>query len=208
MTRFSLPAALLGASALFSAGASATVLQISIGEFNEAGNTENYAAVGFNGLSVGTNGFLTSGASSLNDPQLTRNFVNNEGALSPAAGQTFDSLEFRVRETTGAGVVVPAFDQGGLIFIANGAIIVAPGGTTPDFAAVASGEGFFTVTADISALGSDPINNIRLDPIGGPGTAGNTFEVDFIRINTIPEPGSLALLGLGGAILLRRRKAR
>lgn len=37
--------------------------------------------------------------------------------------------------------------------------------------------------------------------------ASGTFTVDNIRFNTVPEPASLVLLGLGGAALLGRRKS-
>lgn len=86
-----------------------------------------------------------------------------------------------------------------MIVIVNGGQIARhnPARGQRGFTAVDSGEGFFTVSADISALGSTAITNIRFDPIGGQGTFAGTFNLDCVRVNAVPEPGSLALRGLG-----------
>jgi MYXO-CTERM domain-containing protein len=84
-------------------------------------------------------------------------------------------------------------------------------------------DGWFTVEVDISDLGSSAITSIRVDPIGGaasnsgPGggaggsdTNGNTFDVDYIRLNDtapIPEPSAALLGGLAGLLMLRRRRS-
>ncbi len=73
-------------------------------------------------------------------------------------------------------------------------------------------DGWFTVTANISAVGTSAITSIRVDPIGGAGaatesqTTGNTFDVDFIRLNSVPEPSTAILGALGSLMLLRRRR--
>lgn len=190
-------------------GHAASAATISLGEFNNDGDLEGYtrANIPVFGVASGSlNGTVSAGSA---DPQLFKNFTNNGGAIAPTAGSTFTTLEFRVQETDDlTGLPLATFDPLGLIFIANGTIYA--NGTNPgDFTATPSGDGYFTVTADISALGSTPISNIRLDPVGGAGVQNNTFSVDYIRVNDtfIPEPASMALLGLGGlAMLTRRRK--
>ena len=72
--------------------------------------------------------------------------------------------------------------------------------------AVASGDGFFTYTADISGFTANDIRYIRLDPIGGSDATDNQFEIDFIQINAIPESSAMLLGSLGMLVLLRRRR--
>lgn len=68
-----------------------------------------------------------------------------------------------------------------------------PASGLADFTSNPSGDGFFTSTTDASAHGAAPLNNLRLHPIGGPDSAGDAFEVDWVRIHTtakpVPEPG-------------------
>jgi hypothetical protein len=52
------------------------------------------------------------------------------------------------------------------------------------------------------------IANVDSDPLFG-GDVANTSEDNFysIDVSPVPEPGSLALLGLGGLLIARRRRA-
>lgn len=180
---------------------------ISLGEFNTDGDVESFTRANIPTLDTASgtlNGVVSSGS---DDPQLFRTFTTSGGAITPAAGDTFTTLEFRVQEIDDlTGTPIAVFDPTGLIFIANGTILANGTANPTDFTAVASGNNFFTVTADISALGSTPINSIRLDPVGGAATRSNSFAVDFIRVNTVPEPASMALLGLGTLCMLGRRR--
>ena len=174
-------------------------------QFNTFGDTEGWGGANVSGLTAdgdSLNGGTAGTGAQINDPQL---ILSSAGLTTT---QTWDTVVFRVRETQDeapAGVV-STFDALGLIIVIDGNVF------NSGFTAVDSGLGFFTVTRDISSISALTINNIRLDPIGGAGgatnsqTNGNTFEVDFIQINDVPEPSSLALLGLGGLCMMRRRR--
>ncbi len=55
----------------------------------------------------------------------------------------------------------------------------------------------------IDATGSDVINSVGLvDAFGG----GDGYMFDHVAFTTVPEPGSLAVLGLGALAILRKRR--
>lgn len=209
---FSIGSLVLLMTALSSGTASAALVQAF--EFNTDGDAEGFSnLMNVTGFSVA--GGVLSGTASSNDPQLA-----NPAGLSPTAGATWTTLEYRVRETilpgpAGVFATLANFNATGLI-VGN-----APGtlGTAAAFSAVNSGDNFLTVTVDISGFGSTPFNALRIDPIGGAAsnsgieTNANLFEVDFIRVYdnavAIPEPSSFAVLGvaaIGGVIGYRRRR--
>lgn len=182
-----------------------------IAEFNFTadGDTQGWAAAGGTGiLGLTTAGGFLTGTPTANDPQL----VNNPVTFTLTGTQTWDTVSFRVRETDSiTGLFIgsagaPAFDPTGLIVAVN-TLTVSSG-----FSVVASGDDFFTVTADISGLAATTITNIRVDPTGGAlsnsgsETNGNFFEVDFIQVNAVPEPSTALLSCLGMLALLRRRR--
>lgn len=171
---------------------------ISIAEFDTSGDSEGFTLrnAGEESLLV-ADGVLKATATKgdgtrSTDPQLHKNFVESaDGPIRPEPGQTFSTLEFRARETDESGKVVAKHGTIGLIVVINGKPVANgnPDSALPDFTSVDSGDGFFTFTTEISTLGATPLSNLRLDVIGGPDAAGNTFEVDFIHVHTAPEPG-------------------
>ncbi|MEM6504313.1 MAG: PEP-CTERM sorting domain-containing protein [Planctomycetota bacterium] len=170
-------------------------------QFDTPGDTEGWS-VRNNISSLTADGDSLNGTALSNDPQLELN------AAGLTTTTTWDTIVFRVLEVQDedpAGVV-STFDPLGLNVTIDGTIF------SSGFTAVDSGDDFFTVTLDISSLGSAALSNIRLDPIGGAGlstnsqTNGNTFAIDFIQITQVPEPSALALMGLGGLVMMRRRR--
>ncbi len=85
---------------------------------------------------------------------------------------------------------------------------VTVGANSVDFTLDLNSDGNINATASVAAVaGAGGFNAIRL---GGPSdlsSAGGGAHFDNILLETVPEPGSLALLGLGGLAVLRRRRA-
>ena len=189
---------------------SASAVTIASYEFNGANNGwTSTNIVDAPALSTTTTDVI--GEATSNDPQLKRVGLT----LDVTSGASWDSVVFRVRETETFGGAPIAFDPVGLIVQIN----TGAGNTPVTISAAAisevdSGGGYFTVTADISGVGTTQIKNIRLDPIGGAAansnseTNGNFFAVDFIQVNdtSIPEPSSALLSLLAGGLLFSRRR--
>ena len=202
--KIQLYAGILSVFALVSSSGTAAI--IASYDFSTDSNTEGWTPNNITGLT--TSGGYLIGTASSNDPQL----LKNPESITTGSGQTWDTVVFRIREfddvsgkyigSSGA----PTFNTVGVIVQVNGEIINA------GFTAVASGDDFYTVTADISGLADTTITNFRVDPIGGAlsnsgsETNGNSFEVDFIQVNAVPEPGAALLGGLSMLALLRRRR--
>lgn len=68
-----------------------------------------------------------------------------------------------------------------------------------------SNTGFQGIALDITnpAFDGDSITRISLI---NEGPANSIADLGFLSINTVPEPGSIALLGMGGLALMRRRR--
>lgn len=197
-------------------GSSASAVIIGDFQFDVDGDTQGWVDRGLGSGNPGltaAGGFLTSTVTG-NDPQLV-----NGNDLTLGAGQTWDTVTFRIRETQDgvAPDVGPAgpigYDSvGSILSINEGAPVSLVANSAGAFSATDSGDGFFTVVVDISSFTGLTIDSLRFDPIGGAAsnsnsqTAGNTYEIDFIEVAAVPEPASLALIGLGGIAMLGRRR--
>lgn len=197
-----------GLSLVASHSASAVVVISS--EFDVQGQPDGWNLVNA-ARSVNGNGFLRGNANGTgvgtNDPQVTRNSVDE--LTRTAASTAWDELIVVVSEYNAfsndpgtAGARITDMDTTGLVAIFNGQNFGAPSPSIVD------GNGFVTLTWDISGLTTANTGGIRFDPVGGPNTGGNSFFIDSITItdNAIPEPASLALISLGGLAMLGRRR--
>lgn len=196
---------------------SASAAVVISSEFDTAGQPEGWNLVNA-ARAVSGNGFLRGNANgtgvAANDPQINRSLVDE---LTRTAGSTaWDELIVVVSEYDAfsnnpgdAGNLVTDTDTAGLVAIFN----IQPGTTNQNFgaptASAVDSNGFVTLTWDISGLATATTGLFRIDPVGGPDTGGNSFFVDSITLtdnNPIPEPASLALVGLGGLAMMSRRR--
>lgn len=220
MQRILTAAGILTASVFLTPSATAAV--VISWDFNSDNNTEGWVGSP-NASTADTSGGFLSATVTGNDPQLNLGGTIN---ISPTSGETWTTLTFRVRETQDAQTSAPTAAGLVTVFSGVGSANVVNGGAARTIISPTDGtvalDAWFTVEVDISALGSDSITSIRVDPIGGAGsnsgpgggaggsdTNGNTFEVDYIRLNdtgVVPEPSTALLGSLAGLLLLRRRR--
>ena len=180
-------------------------------EFNSPGDEEGWVGNGnISGLTQATdidsvNGVLTAADVTGNDPFIT---ISSLG-LTPTAGQTWDTVVIRLRTLNdnpgAAGVDSEPFVEAGTRFGFNG-IGYAPLGTShPLITIETETDDWRIVTIDLSGNGTTTLNSIRFDPQGDLAT--RNFEIDYMRVNVVPEPATLGLIaGMGGALLFIRRR--
>lgn len=157
-------------------------------DFNTLGDTEGwtqYANEHISGLDVypafsGTEKVLSATAITGNDPQLF-----NWGLFAPESNYWYEA-EIRVRQLTSGGTPL-AWESSGCAVVIGETIFT----TALGFDAVAEAGEWITTTIDITSLGSNEVESIRVDPVGQWEGTNKLFEVDYIKLTstaTAPEP--------------------
>lgn len=203
--------------------ASSGLLDVAVGGpgtgFSAISNLTN--AIGIDGAT----GVLTSGDISL-DPQLSFTGSSLFNVSLPSGFVGWESLEIRFRQLNGnpdltapidnSGISSVPFSKNGTIllpvvdgtsFVVQGSTVDAPGSLLTS-TTEATGD-WVVWNYDLSGIASTSTVGInRFDPIGN--TPAGNFEVDFVRVNAVavPEPSSLALVGLAGTVACIRRHRR
>jgi hypothetical protein len=145
-------------------------------------------------------------------------------APAPAAGQTWDTIEFRLRQLEDNGSGAPGtplatVDTTSTLLYLNDYGVAA---NNLSFGSLDSSAYYSSTTADANGwvtytvdLGQYLTNNamtldgnmprIRIDPLAK-ATTGRWGEVDYVTVTSIPEPATLGLIaGAGIGILFLRR---
>ncbi len=145
---------------------------------------------------VGLTGAVAPGTNEAVDGTQFVAFNANQGAgtgmlsqdLATVIGQEY-TVQFSIAGAFSSGQQSVTVDAGGINSLTQGATDGA--WTTHSFNFVATGT---TTALTIS------------DNLGAGSSIDNDLLVDAVSVNEVPEPGSLALLGLGGLLVARRRK--
>ena len=207
-------ATLTALAALTATQASATTTEVVVNGGFEAGDLTGYET------------FLNGGAIAITNDARTGNFAVQ---LTADTNQTGGAAAFPVLKAANLGSPIPEgsdieirfwakslepFDPGVVMFAeffsenpnppggASKAEILSGG---PLFPPATFQEYVFTTTAGPSTAGGVTLQ-FKVDTGGGADRVGDVV-IDDVSVKVVPEPSSLALLGLGGLAFFRRRRS-
>ncbi len=201
--------------------------------FNTLGDKEGWTGANLStpALTVaaaisGTEIVLQGATGTNTDPRIL--YPNTEPAIPlPGWATTWESFVIRVRQLDAkpdvSGVASQAWNATGtLLAINSNSTTVIPnnnitqGGRVTQTTQADNWQiftinlvGFSNTVFDAASSSLSTITSIRFDPIGGTGSENKGFEVDYIRLTAIPEPGTVGLVVAGLFLAaLRRRHMR